>query len=212
MRNFLIILLGLSLAVSCHPRRESLFNGRDLDGWTIYAGDPDVDPDSYFYVKDGVIETVGVPNGYLRTVNSYSDYHLHVEWRYPDEAVNSGVMVHVNGPDLLWPAHYQGQLKHGDAGDFIVHGVGEKATIRDTVYTSTETYKPVIPKEHESVENPAGSWNHYDIICKGNTVELRVNNLLQNKATDCSMTGGNIGLQAEGCRIQFRNLWIEPLR
>jgi hypothetical protein len=30
-------------------------------------------------------------------------------------------------------------------------------------------------------------------------------------ATDCSLTRGGIGLQAEGSTIQFRNLWIEPV-
>jgi hypothetical protein len=208
----IVTVWALGMVCSCQSNRESLFNGKDLDGWTIFVGDDSVNPDNFFYVKEGVIETIGVPNGYLRTNKAYSDYHLHVEWRYPEEPVNSGIMVHINGPDLLWPAHYQGQLKHGDAGDFIVHGVGEKATIRDTVYTSSQEVKPVIPKAHDSVENPAGEWNDFDIICKGNTVELRVNNLLQNVASDCSMSSGKIGLQAEGCRIQFRNLWIEPLQ
>ncbi len=121
------------------------------------------------------------------------------------------MFVHTSGPDLLWPAHFQGQLKFKNAGDFIVHGVGEKVTIQDTVYTSSEKSKPLIPKEHPSNEKEAGEWNSYDIICKGSTVELKVNGLLQNVATDCSLTRGNIGLQAEGSRIQFRNLWVKPL-
>jgi hypothetical protein len=212
MRAITFTLLLTLLISSCHSQRESLFNGKDLEGWTIFVDDPSVVPEEFFYVRDGVIETTGIPNGYLRTVKSYADFHLHVEWRYPDEPVNSGIFVHTSGPDLLWPAHYQGQLKHGFAGDFIVHGVGEVATIRDTVYTSSKEVKPVIPKEHPSNENPAGEWNSYDIICKGNRVELRVNGLLQNVATGCSLTGGNIGLQAEGSRIQFRNLWIEPIK
>jgi hypothetical protein len=212
MRSITISLLALFLIAACHSERESLFNGKDLEGWTIFVDDPSVNPEEFFYVTDGVIETVGVPNGYLRTIKSYADYHLHVEWRYPDQPVNSGVFVHTSGPDLLWPTHYQGQLKHGFAGDFIVHGVGEVATIRDTVYTSSQDVKPVVPKEHPSNENPAGEWNSYDIICKGDRVELRVNGLLQNVATNCSLTSGNIGLQAEGSRIQFRNLWIEPVK
>lgn len=211
MRLIIISLVAVLLISSCGSRGESLFNGKNLDGWTIYVEDPSVNPAEFFYVNDGMIETVGVPNGYLRTVKEYSNYHLHVEWRYPDDPVNSGVFVHTNGPDLLWPAHYQGQLKYHDAGDFIVHGVGEKATLHDTVYTSTAEVKPLIPKMHPTNENPAGEWNSYDIICRGSTIELRVNGLLQNVATDCSMTSGGIGLQAEGSRIQFRNLWVEPL-
>ena len=126
--------------------------------------------------------------------------------------VNSGVFLHTSGPDLIFPAHFQGQLKHEDAGDFIVHGVGESATLNDTVYTSSSEAKPLIPKLHPSNENPAGEWNTYDIYCRGNTIELVVNGLLQNTATDLSLSSGNIGLQAEGSRIQFRNLWVKPLR
>ena len=211
MRNNIIAALVFLLAVSCSSQKEYLFNGENLDGWTIFVGDSTVNPGDFFYVNDGMIETVGVPVGYLRTVKTYSDYRLHVEWRYPETPTNSGVFLHTTGPDLIWPAHYQGQLKFENAGDFIVHGVGEKATIRDTVYISTRDVKPVIAKENPSNENPAGEWNSYDITCKGNTIELRVNGLLQNTATDCSLTSGGIGLQAEGSRIQFRNLWIEPL-
>jgi hypothetical protein len=211
MRLLFISMLALTATVSCYHNKEHLFNGNDLNNWTIYVEDPTVKPEEFFYVKDGIIETVGVPIGYLRTKKEYENYHLHVEWRYPEEPVNSGVFVHTSGPDLLWPAHYQGQLKFKHAGDFIVHGVGETATIRDTVYTSSEKSKPVVPKEHPTNEKDAGEWNSYDIICKGNTVKLKVNGLLQNVATDCSLTRGNIGLQAEGSMIQFRNLWVKPL-
>jgi hypothetical protein len=211
MKATLTLLLAVILATSCNQNKEFLFNGENLDNWIIHVEDPSIQPEEFFYVNDGMIETVGVPNGYLRTKKEYENYHLHVEWRYPDEPTNSGVFVHTSGPDLLWPAHYQGQLKYKNAGDFIVHGVGETATIRDTVYTSSEDSKPVIPKEHQTNEKEAGEWNSYDIICRGNTVELIVNGLPQNTATECSLTRGNIGLQAEGSRIQFRNLWVKPL-
>jgi len=98
----------------------------------------------------------------------------------------------------------------GNAGDFIVQGEGLNATIRDSIYYSTPDDKPIVPKEHVSNENPSGEWNSCDIICIGDAIELRVNGLLQNTATNCSITKGGIGLQAEGSKIQFRNLWIEP--
>ncbi len=211
MRTVLITVLVLLLAASCTSNKEYLFNGENLDGWTIFVDESIISPEDFFYVNDGMIECVGVPNGYLRTVKEYSDYKLHIEWRYPDEPTNSGVFLHTSGPDLIWPAHYQGQLKYQYAGDFIVHGVGVSATLRDTVYVSSDSLKPLIPKLHPTNEKPAPEWNSYDITCRGNTIELRVNGLLQNTATDCSLTKGSIGLQAEGSRIQYRNLWIEPL-
>ncbi|HZL12274.1 MAG TPA: DUF1080 domain-containing protein [Prolixibacteraceae bacterium] len=211
MRTILISVLVLFVAASCAQKKESLFNGKNLDGWTIFVSDSTINPENFFYVNEGVIETLGVPAGYLRTIKEYSNYQLHVEWRYPENPTNSGVLLHVNGPDKIWVTHYQAQLKHENAGDFIVHGVGVSATLGDTVYVSTETVKPLIPKLHPTNEKPAGEWNSYDITCKGNTIEIRVNGLLQNIADNCSLTKGAIGLQAEGSKIQFRNLWVEKI-
>ena len=213
MRTLVFSVIVLLAVTSCtQSEKESIFNGKNLDGWTIFVDDSVINPGDFFYVNDGMIETVGVPMGYLRTVKEFSNYKLHVEWRYPEEPTNSGIFLHTTGPDLLWPNHYQAQLKFENAGDFIVNGSGISATVRDTVYTSTDSVKPLLPKLNPSNEKPAGEWNSYDITCKGNSIELYVNGLLQNTATNCSSTRGGIGLQAEGSKIQFRNLWIEQIK
>ncbi len=220
----LTLALPLVLFVSCtggdkttsnqedsSSKREILFNGKNLDGWKIYIANDSISPEEFFYVNEGAIETVGKPMGHLRTIKSYSNYKLHVEWRYTEEPTNSGVYLHTSGEDPSIPNHFQGQLKYQDAGDFIVSGVGLTATIQDSVCTSTPEVRPIITKLHPTNEKPVGEWNSYDIICKGNTIELRVNGLLQNTATNLSVTEGSIGLQAEGSKIQFRNLWVESL-
>ncbi len=212
MRILMVFVTITLFTISCNTdNREYIFNSENLDGWEIYIEDESVKPEEFFYVNDGMMETTGVPLGYIRTEKEFKNYRLHVEWRYPEKPTNSGVFMHVTGPDLIWVGHYQGQLKHENAGDFIVHGVGRSATLNDTVYTSTEEKKPLIPKMQPGNENPAGQWNSYDITCKADTIELRVNGLLQNMATNCSVTKGGIGFQAEGSKIQFRNLWVESL-
>jgi hypothetical protein len=212
MKNILVAAFLLVTITGFAQKKESLFNGKDLKGWTIYVKDSTVTKEKFFYVKDGVIETPGVPMGYLRTKKEYSNYHLHVEWCYPEKPTNSGIFVHTNGPDQQWPLHYQCQLKYNSAGDFIVNAAGEKATVGDSIYIGTEKVKPIAVKLHPSNETKAGEWNSYDITCKGSTVEVKVNGLLQNTAINCSMTKGSIGLQAEGSRIQFRNIYIEKLK
>lgn len=212
MKNILVAIFLLIFLNGYSQKRESLFNGKDLKGWTIFVNDPSVKPESFFYVKNGVIETVGVPMGYLRTKKEYSNYRLHVEWCYPEKATNSGVFVHTNGPDQMWPKHYQCQLKNLCAGDFIVNAIGEKATAGDSIYVGTEKVKPIAVKLKPCNEKPVGEWNSYDIVCKGNTVEVSVNGLLQNTIKNCSMSSGSIGLQAEGSKIQFRNLWVEKIK
>lgn len=212
MKTILISVCMFIAVAGFAQKKQSLFNGKNLKGWTVYENDPAVAPENLFYVKNGVIETVGVPVGYLRTKKEYSNYRLHVEWCYPETPTNSGVFLHVNGPDKIWVSHYQAQLKHGNAGDFILHGVGVSATLSDSTYVSTEALKPIVPKLHPSNEKPAGEWNSYDITCKGNRIELKVNGLLQCIVTNCSLTKGGIGFQAEGSKIQFRNIWIEKIR
>lgn len=212
MKTALFILLVTFSLSGFSQKKQMLFNGKNLDGWTVYVSDPTIKPASFFYVKDGVIETPGVPTGYLRTKKEFENYRLHVEWCYPEKPINSGVFIHTVGPDKIWPIHYQCQLKHLSAGDFIIQDVGLRATVRDTVYVSTEKVKPIAPKMKPSSEKKAGQWNNLDIVCKGNTVEIKVNGVLQNYATDCSVSKGGIGLQAEGSKIQFRNIWIEKLK
>jgi hypothetical protein len=213
MKKYFIFILLMTLAFQGFSQNKVLlFNAKNLDGWTIYCMDPKVNPTSYFYIKDGTIETVGVPNGYLRTKKEYSNYQLHVEWRWPEKPTNSGILVHVNGPDKILPAHYQYQLKSGDAGDIVLHGVGETVTVRDTVFISSEKVKPLIRKEKPSSEKTPGEWNIAEIICKGNTFIFKVNGVVQNTGSKCSLTKGAIGLQAEGSKIQFRNLWLTELK
>jgi len=212
MKTLLLLLLVTLSLSSFSQKKEMLFNGKNLDGWSIYVSDPKIDAASFFYVKDGVIETPGVPTGYLRTKKEFENYRLHVEWRYPEKPTNSGVFLHTVGPDKIWPTHYQCQLKHLSAGDFIIQGEGVSATVRDTVYLSTPKVKPIATKMKPSSEKNPGEWNSYDIVCMGNTVEVKVNGVLQNYATKCSISKGGIGLQAEGSKIQFRKIWIEKIK
>ena len=214
MKALFYISLVVVCISSCTDKKQTLFNGENLDGWTIFVEDSTntINPEEFFYVNDGMIETVGVPMGYLRTLKEFSDYHLHVEWRYPEEPTNSGVCLHTTGPDQIWASHFQAQLKYEDAGVIILNGVGLKATSSDSIYVGTEEVKPQVPNQNPTNEKPAGEeWNSYDIICKGNTIEVSVNGLLQNIATNLNVTKGGIGLQAEGSKIQFRNIWIEPV-
>jgi hypothetical protein len=212
MKTLLLTLLVIFSLSGFAQKKEMLFNGKDLNGWTIFVADSTIKPASFFYVKNGMIETPGVPMGYLRTKKEYENYRLHVEWCYPEKPTNSGVFIHTVGPDKIWPRHYQCQLKHLSAGDFIIQDIGLRATVRDTVYVSTEKVKPIAAKMKPSSEKKAGEWNSFDIVCKGNTVEVKVNGVLQNYATNCSVSKGAIGLQAEGSKIQFRNIWIEKIK
>ena len=209
------LLLGLSLAVlSCSTENKiELFNGQDLDNWNIIVDSEDGEPKDLFYVEDGLMNTLGDPFGYIRTKESYSNYKLHVEWRWTEEPSNSGVLLNVQGKDMIFPHCVEAQLMHGKAGDFVLMGKGAAITVKDSTYlvTSEEKRYLAIPKFEESSEKPAGEWNTYDITSKDGTLELVVNGVLQNKGTGMSLTEGNIALQSEGGPMQFRNIYLQPL-
>ena len=67
-------------------------------------------------------------------------------------------------------------------------------------------------RHNESNEKKPGEWNTYEIVCKGDTMEVTVNGLLQNKATGVSIRKGFIGFQSEGVPIVFRNIKLTPLK
>ena len=57
-----------------------------------------------------------------------------------------------------------------------------------------------------------GDDHRYDALgCRGNTVVIRVNGILQNEAAGTSVDSGAIGLQAEGKVVEFRRIYIQPL-
>ena len=59
-----------------------------------------------------------------------------------------------------------------------------------------------VKKLKDSSEKPLGQWNNYDIICKDDWVVLLLNGVLQNVATQCSVTSDKICLQSEGMLIE----------
>jgi hypothetical protein len=91
MKKLLLVLfltLVLSGAESPVPpaARVTLWNGRNLAGWIVYVKDTTVDPTSVWKATDGVLRLDTKASGYLKTEKSFSNYHLHVEWRWPKDA------------------------------------------------------------------------------------------------------------------------------
>lgn len=184
--------------------KVQLFNGKDFSGWTFVSRDTNSPAASIWSVTNGVIVCQGKPHGYARTLQTYRDYRLHVEWRFPAGPGNSGVFLHINPPDKVWPYCFEAQLLSGDAGEIRCNG-GSKAD------GTTAKHPNFIPRQQPSSEKPLGEWNSYDIICRGNIITVRVNGVLQNEVNGTSASSGTIGLQAEGKLVEFRNLELEPL-
>lgn len=210
----LAVLATLPLPASAQGKKDQkanktktiqLFNGKNLKNWDFFLRDNSVDPAGIFTLQNSVIHIKGDPFGYMRTKQQYSDYNLHVEYRYPAELTNSGVFIHAQKPDTIWPKTVEVQLKAGNAGDFVCMNGAE-------MNEQKNKSSRVVAKMSESNEKPVGEWNTLDINCSGNTIEVTVNGKFQNRGTGINISKGHICLQSEGKDIEFRNVFITQAR
>lgn len=211
MRTYLLCLIVTCLTVPAvaAPAQQKkpihLFNGKDLSGWTFFLDSPDAKMEDVWTVKDRVLHCKGHPGGYIRTEKDYTSFKLTLEWRFPNKPGNSGVLMRMQPPDKIWPKSIEAQLQSKNAGDiwnideFPMKAVAERTKGRHT------------RREHETNEKPLGEWNTYEITLDGKNLELKVNGLVQNRATDCEVIPGKIGLQSEGAEIEIRNVVLTPL-
>jgi hypothetical protein len=184
-----------------------LFNGRDFEGWYMYLKDSDAEPEDVWKVRDGAIYCTGNPTGFLRTKKEYSDYKLVFEWRWVEKPGNSGVLLHMNSQEKIWPLCVEARLMHKRAGDLI--GMGCNFNENKAKKGGPISYSP---RMNDSSEKTPGGWNKYEIVCDGDTIELTVNGQFQNKATGVTIRKGFIGFQSEGVPIMFRNFKLTPLK
>jgi len=202
----LVLLAGCAGVAPDSSQPRALFNGRDLTGWDVVLQDG-ATHDSTFTVQDGVIHCTGQPTGYIYTRDNYQNYLLHVEWRWADAPGNSGILLHAQAVDKVWPTCVESQLMANNAGDIILIAGSSAAD-----YPANESGRSVrIPKREASSENPPGQWNQANIYCTGNTVRVYVNGVLQNTAFQVNPASGHICLQSEGAPIEFRNITLKPL-
>jgi len=188
-------------------QRIALWNGQNLDGWTLFLNDTNIEPASVWTASDGVLCLDTEASGYIKTESSFSNYHLHMEWRWPETAPNnsnSGVLLHLHGPDAIWPLCFEAQLKNSNAGQVVGMGLD----IPDAPVLNNRKRAPRLANPSE---NPPGQWNTYEIYCREDTIEVFVNGVRQNSVDQLPISKGAIGLQMEGFPIEFRNLWLETL-
>jgi hypothetical protein len=140
----------------------------------------------------------------MRTKKTYRDFMLTIEWRWPEETGDSGVLLRIFGEDRIWPVSLEVQLEHARAGDLV--GLGTSFGDRREGAESR-----VVGRRGEDSERPAGEWNRCVITCRRGDVEVRVNGRPQNKVSANIPFEGHIGLQSDGAAIDFRRVVLEPL-
>ena len=203
---------------------SSLFNGKNLHGWSADVPARDKNPavpDS-FTVRDGMLVSLGRPGGHLVTSTRYRDYRLVVEYRFPRKGGNCGVLVHASKPRALYrmfPQSLEVQMNHRHAGDFwcIHENIEVPDMEKRRPHKKGQKFggkrgeaRRILNLTDES-ENPLGEWNTMAIECRGRSINVWVNGDHVNNGFNCSTDRGKIAVQAEGTEVEFRKLEIGPL-
>lgn len=168
------------------------------------------DPMQTWSVSDGVMHCTGKPLGYIRTTGTFHDYKLTCVWRFvkldPNpKKNNTGILVHIQLPDVVFPECVQCQGLYQHQGDLIL----EDGANADGYQVGKKTV--TLPQIGPPNENPVGEWSTNEVICMGNNVGLFVNGKAMNQITGCNLTSGFIGIQSEGGDIEIRELSLQPL-
>jgi hypothetical protein len=135
---------------------------------------------------------------WLRYDHEMGDAALHVEWRFtPVEGAdryNSGILARTLTDLSAW---HQAQV--GLTGGFLFG-----------VTPVQGTPKRVTQEAAALRVRPAGEWNTFEVVARGRTLSLWANGAVTSEIA-IDVPRGYFGLEAEGWRIEFRNLKVKEL-
>jgi hypothetical protein len=181
--------------------------GPKLEGWTrsTLSAQGKLRPVSQWSLDTATGHLVCQGDGgheWLRWDPELGDFVYHVEWRFTPvpgkKGYNSGIYAR-NSAD----ARIYHQAQTGDGSGGYLFGMSEtKGAVKRFNLSKQQTASRV---------KPAGQWNIFEITCQGHDMTLWVNGAVTNQWHDCEVTRGYVGLEAEGYRIEFRNVKLKPL-
>lgn len=235
-------LLVVSLASAGETPPEGfvpLFNGKDLAGWKIPAGDG-----GHWKVVDGVIdydaESQAPGDKALWSELEYRDFVLQIDWRLKEAPfINKNIPYilpdgthakDVSGKELRLPLPDadSGVYVRGD-GRFQTNiwcwpiGSGELYSIRTDPKYSAELRAAATPSTQ--ADKPVGQWNHFEITVKDKTINVALNGktVIAGATIPDLPASGRIALQHHGNKnkegvwigppslVQFKNIYIKEL-
>ena len=189
----------------------SLFNGRDLSGWTPVNVAPNT-----FTARDGMIVSTGKPTGVLRTSRHYENFDLELDWKHLVAGGNAGLFVYsepVTALGVPFTKSIEVQIIDGDSPDGVWTGHGDLFSIHGARMKPDRPHplgwERCLPSERRA--KPAGEWNHYRVESRDGRLTLAVNGKVVSGASECRPRRGYICLESEGTECHFRNLKIREL-
>jgi hypothetical protein len=190
---FIILMIGVNLLVEAKPKWVSLFNGKDLTGWTIRGK-------AAWSVKDGVLVGEG-GMGHIYTDAACTDFEAKGEFRLSEvgSKANSGFYFRANPPeDNLdgYPRGYEAQICNSQ-----------------DAYTGW-LWKPGTPTgKATELLTKNGEWFTYQIKAVGTHIQFWINNKLVMTYDDSDFKTGHFAIQGHnpGMKIEAKNLFYHSL-
>ena len=246
-----IIALFLS---SCEKPWQPLYNGENLEGWDTYIGTPltgfedlhaNATTDNVFKVEEvdgeNLIHISGEVNGSLATVDTFSNYHLELVFKWGDKVYtkrNSGLLYHSFGEFGeafgTWMTNIECQLMHENLGDtYLMNNTCCETNIKkqddafiyslagENTQFGEDFNGPGIKKATYATENPIGEWNTVELYSLGRTTVHVVNGkvVMENTNTGFyedgeikALSSGKIQLQSEGGDLFIKSIRIKPIK
>lgn len=212
MRRTVLILSLLCLMAGYgageDPGRTYLLQDKTLAGWTRIPVPPTaalstvspwkVDPVSGNLICDG--DKSG--HEMLRYDKEFGDFIFHVEYCFTrlanDARYNSGIYMRNNADGSIWHQAQAGSSSGGYIfGNTPANGNPQRINLREQM--------------KEDRVKPAGEWNIFEIRAEGPRIVLSVNGAVTSEFNGCEVPRGYVALEAEGYRIEFRNVWLRQL-
>jgi dienelactone hydrolase len=181
--------------------------GPKLEGWVRgpVPAEGNLNPHSQWSLDPATGHLICEGNGgheWLRWDHELSDLIYHVEWRFTPvsgkKGYNSGVYARNSADAKIW---HQAQTGDGSGGYIFgntqVGGVAKRLNLSK--------------RGEASRVKLAGEWNTFEITCRGKEMTLWVNGAMTTRWHECEVPRGYVGLEAEGWRIEFRNVKLKTL-
>ena len=193
----IILLVSILFSISLSVQKKSLFNGKNLEGWSIYGTEK-------WFVEDGLLVCESGPDkgyGYLGTTENYKNFVLELEFKQEADG-NSGVFIrsNVDGTTVSgWQVEIAPPGKH-------TGGVYES-------YGRNWLIKPD-PKKDTALK--MGEWNKMKIKVDGDHLTSWLNGTEMVTLQDEIIGAGEgaVLLQIHdggGIKVKWRNIQIETL-
>ena len=216
---WLLYFFIIGSAKSQTARSIYLFKPEDRSQWYVYlqGAEQNQDPLNIFRFGNGMIHVSGQKFGYIATEESYSNFHLKLEFKwgekkYPprvNEKRDAGILYNVDiyDGDKIWPRSLECQIQEGDCGDIWL--IDSAFAIHADTMTKKEPYHRVI--KSKDAERVRGEWNTVEVIVNNGKITYLMNGQVVNTASNPNPKAGRIMLQSEGAEIYYRNVRLQKL-